>query len=161
MMTIADCPMCHTAISAQQAVNTCASCGADLSRFMPKPQKPPPLLPQEPTPATQRPAGEFNLGLGIVGAVLGACIGVGLMYGFYSLVGVRFPLLGVGIGVLTGFGAKTLFKGTDHSLGLICGGVALVAVIATLFLMYGEFPILSIISVIISVSVAYRISGHS
>jgi len=102
---------------------------------------------------------ESNLGKGIIGAVLGAAIGAGLMYGFYSLAGFRFPLLGVGIGVLTGFGARWLFKGTDTTLGYISGGIALVAVVATLFLMYGEFPLLSIISVIVSVSVAYRIAA--
>jgi hypothetical protein len=112
-------------------------------------------------PATQSSTGEFNLGLGILGAFLGACVGIGLMYGFYAMVGFRFPLLGVGIGALTGLGARKFFKGTDHSLGLICGGIALVAVVATLYLMYGEFPILSIISVLVSISVAYRISAHS
>jgi len=31
--------------------------------------------------------------------------------------------------------------------------------VGTLYLMYGEFPIVSIISVVVSVSVAYRISS--
>lgn len=79
----------------------------------------------------------------------------------YLLMDFRFPLLGVGIGFLTGLGAKKMFKGTDHTLGIISGGIALVAVVTTLYLMYGEFPILSIISVIVSVSVAYRTSAHS
>jgi len=81
------------------------------------------------------------------------------MFGFYELAGFRFPLLGVGIGLLTGFGAKILYKGTGNTLGLISGVIALVAVVATLFLMYGTFPIISIISVVVSVSVAYRISS--
>jgi hypothetical protein len=69
--------------------------------------------------------------------------------------------LGVGIGVLTGYGARLLFKGTDSTLGYISGGIALVAVVATLFLMYGTFPIISIISVAVSVSVAYRLASTS
>src|SRR5215471_9759889 len=160
-MSIAYCPMCHSPISAELTAKSCASCGADLARLMPKPAQPSPLVSQPLTPSKPSSTGEFNLGLGILGAFLGACVGVGLMYGFYQFVGFRFPLLGVGIGALTGLGGRKLFKGTDHSLGLICGGIALTSVVTTLYLMYGEFPILSIISVVVSVSVAYRISAHS
>ena len=81
------------------------------------------------------------------------------MFAFYAFAGFRFPLLGVGVGALTGFFAKMLFKGTDTTLGFVSGGIALVAVVATLFLMYGAFPLLSIISVIVSASVAYRIAS--
>ena len=81
------------------------------------------------------------------------------MYGFYEGAGFRFPLLGVGIGVLTGFGAKILYKGTENTLGIISGGIALIAVVGTLYLMYGTFPVISIISVVVSVSLAYRISS--
>jgi len=102
----------------------------------------------------------FNLGRGILGALLGAGLGVGAMFGFYALAGFRFPLLGVGIGVLTGFCAKLLFKGTDATLGWISSGIALTAVVGTLFLMYGSFPLMSIISVIVSASVAYRIAAN-
>ena len=102
----------------------------------------------------------FNLPKGILGAFLGAGLGIGVMVGFYALVGFRFPLLGVGIGILTGYGARLLFKGGDSTLGYIAGGIALVAVVATLFLMYGTFPILSIVSVIVSVSFAYRIASQ-
>ncbi len=109
--------------------------------------------------AAPKATGEFNLGLGILGAFLGALVGVGAMYGFYEFAGFRFPLLGVGIGILTGFGAKLLFKGTDQTLGIISGVIALVAVVGTLYLMYGTFPIVSIISVAVSVSMAYRISS--
>ncbi len=91
--------------------------------------------------------------------MLGAAVGIGLMFGFYTLAGFRFPLLGVGIGILTGFCAKFFYKGTDTNLGYISSGVALAAVVGTLYLMYGEFPLMSIISVIVSASVAYRIAS--
>jgi len=65
----------------------------------------------------------------------------------------------VGIGVLTGLGAKLLGRGTDSTLGYISGAIALVSVVGTLFLMYGTFPVISIISVAVSVSMAYRISS--
>ncbi len=100
-----------------------------------------------------------NLAKGILGALLGAGLGVGAMFAFYTFAGFRFPLLGVGIGILTGYGARALYKGGDGSLGFISGGIALAAVVGTLFLMYGEFPILSIISVVISASFAYRIAS--
>jgi hypothetical protein len=101
----------------------------------------------------------FNMTRGVLGALLGAGLGVGAMFAFYAFAGFRFPLLGVGIGVLTGFCAKALFKGTDTTLGYISAGISLVAVVATLFLMYGAFPLMSIISVIVSASVAYRIAS--
>jgi hypothetical protein len=113
---------------------------------------PPPTV----SAAAPKAASEFNMGLGVLGAFLGACIGVGLMYFFYELAGVRFPLLGIGIGVLTGYGAKILFKGTDNTLGFISGTIALLAIVGTLYLMYGTFPMMSIISVIVGTSVAYN-----
>jgi hypothetical protein len=103
--------------------------------------------------------GQFNMGKGIAGAVGGAVLGAGLMYGFTVMTGFRFPLLGVGIGALTGYGAKLLFRGTDHSLGVISAVAAAISVIGTLFAIYGEFPIISIISVAVSVSFAYRIAS--
>lgn len=103
----------------------------------------------------------FSMPKGILGAFLGAAIGVGAMFGFYSLAGFRFPLLGVGIGALTGYFARLLYKGTHSTLGLISGGIALASVVGTLYLMYGEFPLMNIISVIVSVSVAYRLAAHS
>jgi len=120
---------------------------------------PPPPAARTVAQAPSKAAGEFNLGLGTLGAFIGALIGIGAMYGFYEWAGFRFPLLGVGIGVLTAFGAKILYKGTDNTLGVISGVIALVSVVATLYLMYGTFPIISIISVIVGVSMAYRIAS--
>ncbi len=81
------------------------------------------------------------------------------MGAFYAFAGFRFPLLGVGTGILTGFGARTLFKGGGTTLGYVSGGIALAAVVVTLYLMYGSFPILSVISVIVGASLAYRIAS--
>ena len=97
---------------------------------------------------------------GVVGALLGALVGVGAMFAFYTFAGFRFPLLGVGIGILTGFGAKLLAKGGDTTLGWISAVIALSAVVGTLYLMYGTFPIISIISVAVSASFAYRIASN-
>jgi hypothetical protein len=110
-------------------------------------------------PAPPKATGQYSLGRGILGAFIGAAVGVGAMYGFFEFVGFRFPLLGVGIGVLTGLGARILGRGTDSTLGGISGGIALVSVVGTLYLMYGEFPIMSIISVVVSVSMAYKMAS--
>ena len=104
-------------------------------------------------------AGKSNLPMGILGAVVGAGLGGGIMFAFYSFAGFRFPLLGVGIGILTGFAAKLLAKGGDTTLGFISGAIALGSVVVTLYLMYGTFPIMSIISAVISASFAYRIAS--
>ena len=151
--------MCHSAIpnAGTEIIKACASCGADLTRWIPKPPK---LSAVQAAAPPVQAAGESNLGLGILGAVLGAGVGAALMFGFYLLVHFRFPLLGVGTGLLTGYGARWLYKGGEHRLGLISGGVAMVAVTGTLFLMYGEFPILNIISVLFSLSVAYRTAAR-
>lgn len=155
-MTITSCPMCQSDIGESQNA-TCGSCGADLSRWLPKPPR---LAPVQTAEALPAPAVQFNLGLGILGAFAGAIVGAVLMYGFFRLVGFRFPLLGVGTGFLTGLGAKWLYKGTDNTLGMISSGIAMTAVLGTLYLMYGEFPILNIISVIVSASVAYRTASN-
>lgn len=157
-MELTNCPMCQSSIPSEsnEPVNACAVCGADLTRYMTRSAPPPPLerMTQEPESTN-----EFNLTYGVLGALAGAAVGTGAMFGFYKMTDFRFPLLGVGIGVLTGYGAKLLYKGTDNTLGMIAGAIALVAVVGTLYLMYGEFPPMNIISAIVSVSMAYRIAS--
>jgi hypothetical protein len=167
-MAISNCPMCQTSIAVGETAKSCATCGADLSRWMPKQAVPPLIQPAghhvqataQGVQAVAEETGEVSIGFGVAGAVLGACIGSGLMYGFYAMVGLRFPLLGVGIGLLTGFLSKKFAKGPHDILGFASGALAMAAVVGTLYLMYGTFPILSILSVIASVSVAYRIASH-
>jgi hypothetical protein len=131
---------------------------------MSAPPIPVPPLPARPFAAKVSPkpaaaTGSNNILLGIVGIVLGTAVGSGLMYGFFLMTGFRFPLLGVGIGFLTGLGGRLLYRGTDNSLGVISAVVAAISVIGTLYFIYGEFPILSIISVVVSISVAYRVAS--
>ena len=111
------------------------------------------------TEDTNEQVDRSNLTKGVLGALSGAALGVGAMFAFYAFAGFRFPLLGVGIGILTGYGTKTPYRGGDTLLGYISGGIALAAVVGTLFLMYGSFPILSIVSVAVSASLAYRIAS--
>lgn len=97
--------------------------------------------------------------LGVVGAVLGAGVGVGLMYGFFLLTGFRFPLLGVGIGFLTGLGARVLYRNTNPTMGGVAATIAFFSVGGTLYLMFGDVAIINIISMLVSVSVAYRVAA--
>jgi hypothetical protein len=158
-MDITNCPMCETLIPTEhrETAKTCTHCGADFTRWIRKPIAPPVLEVVESSPLVED---KFNMKFGILGAIVGALVGSGAMYGFYALAGFRFPLLGVGIGALTGYGAKIFYKGTDDTLGIVSGGIALAAVVGTLYLMYGTFPMISIISVVVSVSVAYKISSR-
>ena len=159
-MAISHCPMCQTSIPNGENVKACGCCHSDLSRWMTQAST---------TPVNQAAGHDSqivtrnrvtsHLGFGVVGAVVGACIGSGLMYGFYAMAGFSFPLLGIGIGFLTGLAAKWLNKGPDDRLGFVAGALSLPAVVGTLFLMYGTFPNWSIISVIASVSIAYRMAA--
>jgi hypothetical protein len=102
---------------------------------------------------------DFRMGLGILGAFLGAAIGGGLMFGFTMLTDFRFPLMGTAIGVLTGLGARILARGTDSALGGIAAGFALVSVCGTLFLIYGTFPLTAIITIGVAGYFAYRLAS--
>ncbi len=116
-----------------------------------------PRPPGRPMPAAAAQGG--NIGLGIVGVILGAAVGAGLMYGFWLGVGFRFPFFGLAVGASTAFGGRILYKGGDNSLGGIAAAVAALAVVSTYYLIYGEFPLVGIISTIISVSIAYRVGS--
>jgi hypothetical protein len=103
--------------------------------------------------------GEFNMGLGILGAFLGAGISSGALYAFAEWAGFRFPWTSVLIGVLTALGAKILYKGTSNGLGAVSAAIAAVAVVATNYMIFGEFRVSTIVSIIICVFAAYRMAS--
>ncbi len=124
----------------------------------------PPVLPAEikPPARTWEKADMtvvHSLALGVLGAVLGAVLGVILMFGFLWIVGISFPLMGLAIGALTGFGARLFYKGTDMTLGVIAGVIALVATGGTFLVLFGIFAIMNLISLVVSASIAYKISS--
>jgi len=132
----------------------------------------PPVMLSMPDTVAQRPAPavrtavskpkkseEFNFGLGILGAFLGAFLGAGLVYGFYLWTHFQMPLVGTCIGALTGWGARTLAKGTESVMGGIAGLIALIATFAVLYLMYGGLAVAFLITLAVSVYFAYRIAG--
>jgi hypothetical protein len=117
-----------------------------------------PMAPVKPAEAAKQPK-EYNQGLGILGAFLGAAIGGGLTYGFYALTDFRFPLMGTAIGALAGVGARVMARGTDSTLGFIAAALALVSVVGVLFLMYGSFSVSSFITIAVAAYFAYRIAS--
>ena len=68
--------------------------------------------------------GEFSLVRGVLGALLGAGVGCGLMLGFWMWAQFRFPLMGVAVGAAAGYGARWLARGTDTTLGIITAVIA-------------------------------------
>ena len=121
----------------------------------------PAIAPIKPLAAAKpKPAKDFSMGLGILGAFLGAALGGGLVYGFFLLAGFRFPLSGVAIGALAGYGARLMARGTHTTLGMIAGAFSLLSIVGVFFLIYGGFFIFGIISIVISVGVAYRLASE-
>lgn len=99
------------------------------------------------------------MGLGILGAFLGAVVSGALVYGFFKMVGFRFPWSAIGIGALTGYGARLLGRGTDRKLGIIAAALSLVTIVGVFYSMYGNLFLFEIVSIIISVGVAYRFAS--
>jgi hypothetical protein len=76
---------------------------------------PRPIAPPKPAagPKVQK---EYSLGMGVLGAFLGAAIGGALVYGFFAWLNLRFPLTGTVTGLLAGYGARLMARGTDMTL---------------------------------------------
>ena len=62
---------------------------------------------------------EFSMGLGVLGAFLGAAVGGGL-FAFFEWADVRFPWTGTITGALAGYGARALAR-ERHNPGLHSG----------------------------------------
>jgi hypothetical protein len=124
-------------------------------------------------PATAAPAagaakttGQFNLGLGIVGAVLGAGLGAVVIVAIAYYAGIRIPLLGVLTGFLTSLGARLLGRGGNQTLGILSAVIAVGGVMGSLFFIYGgdfmsgDVFIMNLVSILVSAYVAYRVASR-
>lgn len=69
---------------------------------------------------------EQNLGLGIVGGVIGMLIGAMLWAAITVITDYQIGYMAIGVGFLVGVGVRFLGKGLDKSFGLVGGGLALV-----------------------------------
>ncbi|HTV42421.1 MAG TPA: hypothetical protein VMF08_17770 [Candidatus Sulfotelmatobacter sp.] len=147
--------------------------GLRINRPAPAPAPPPLLAASAPpppplggrAPATIRPAmkapvaksKDFSMGLGVLGACLGSGVGGALVYAFFLWAHFRMPLSGTAIGVLAGYGARLLARGTDTTLGFITAGISLATIVSVFYFMYGDFFFFGILSIVICVGFAYRI----
>lgn len=100
-----------------------------------------------------------SLALGSLGAILGAALGVGLLFGCQMAVGLVMPVFGLAIGLLSGYGARLLYKGTDVTLGVVSAVVTLCATGVTFLILFGLGAIMSIMVLMVTVGVAYKIAG--
>ena len=120
----------------------------------------PPPIAAAPRVAMPRPAAkpqaQYSLGMGVLGAFIGSAVGGGIMLAVSIWMGFRFPLLGAGIGFGTGYLARVMARGVDSSLGAIAAVFAVLSTALTLYLIYGVFPIICLISVAVSASAAFR-----
>ena len=114
------------------------------------------------TEKKSRPAvdGEFSLVRGIMGALAGSALGCGLLFAFWLWAHFRFPLMGIAVGAAAGYGARWLARGTDMTLGVITAVIAGGSVFGTYTVMYGEFAIFNIVSIVICAGVAYRAASE-
>ncbi len=109
---------------------------------------------------SQEEEGEFSMVRGIGGAMAGAGIGCAIMFAFWQWAHFRFPLMGIAVGAAAGYGARWLARGTDTTLGIITAAIAGLSVAGTYTIMYGNFAIFNIVSIIICAGVAYRASSN-
>ncbi|MEP6663188.1 MAG: hypothetical protein ABJC04_05930 [Verrucomicrobiota bacterium] len=120
-----------------------------------------PVLPlrQNPIRPAIKKEKEYSFLRGVIGAVLGTILGIVIVVAFTVLTGIRFPLMGTLIGATTGWLARWMAGGTDLQLGVVAGAIAFLVTGGILIWLLGIFAIASIISLIVSASVAYKIAG--
>lgn len=98
--------------------------------------------------------------LGTLGALIGAVFAVGFMVGTKVFFGFSFPLFGTIMGVMIGFGARLMYRGTDSTLGGMSALVAFVTIGATLYIMFGILGILfCLVSLVIGTAAAFKIAS--
>ncbi len=120
---------------------------------------PPPISGLKPATAPKVRTQDFSLVRGIIGAVIGAVVGCGLMFAFAVWAQFRFPFMGIAVGAASGYMARWLARGTDKTLGIITAVIAGGLVTGTFVLMYGEFAFTCILSIVVCIAVSYRVSA--
>src|SRR5439155_2646216 len=88
-----------------------------------------PLSAARPARAQPYPPGEASLLLGIVGAVVAGLVGVLAWYLICKGTGLKLRILAIGVGWLTGYGARLFYKPGGHRAGISAGIVALLTIV--------------------------------
>lgn len=131
------------------------------------PAAPPPVVSDDNVPRfvqkgvmpTEKPLGQGNIFLGILGAGIGAGVGAGVLFLLASFMGFSMPILCILIGLLAGVGARVAYQGSDSTLGFFAAGVTLIATVITMFFLFGIGGIFGIFSLLFSVSTAWKIGS--
>jgi hypothetical protein len=111
-----------------------------------------PALAQQPASAASN-----SMVMGILGAVIGAAAGTGIVYGVSVAMDFRFPLFGTVAGILTGLGARLMYRGRNQTLGVISAVLSGIAIAGALLALFGsDINPLSLISVVVGAGFAYR-----
>lgn len=81
-------------------------------------------------PAGTSPAKPPHFGLGVLGALVGTLVGAGVYFLIFHYTGLRFKLLAIGVGYLSGLGAELLGrKEGSKELGFLAAGFALAGIV--------------------------------
>lgn len=122
----------------------------------------PPRYIQKTVMPAPKPKLQGNILLGALGAFLGAALGVGIVFGLSFAMGFMISATVILIGLLSGAGARIMYRGSDSSLGGVAALITVLATAGTLFFFSGFFALMSVMSVmslLISVSSAWKIGS--
>lgn len=79
----------------------------------------------------------MQLGKALIGAIIGAALGIGLLLAVYMLFKIDHVALAIGVAILTGLGVRTLVSTSGHASytrGALTGVLALAAYVGGWFL---------------------------
>jgi hypothetical protein len=127
---------------------TAAGTAATAPRAMPKYLKDDPSLQNN------------NFLLGVVGAFLGAIVGVAFLVGAQQFFGFTLSYFAVIAGALIGFGARLLYRGTSSTLGAMCAGLAFFTLAGTLFYLDGLIGLaLDLLYLVVGCLAAFKVAS--
>lgn len=89
---------------------------------------------QKPAISTVQPVNSKQFALGVTGAIVGGVLGMVVWYIAYKYSGLRLGILALGVGALSGYGAKLLGRCHSQSMGIATASVALLCIFGAQFM---------------------------
>ena len=89
---------------------------------------------QRVTTSTVEPVSSQQFALGVAGAVAGGVAGMIIWFLIFKYTGLRLGILALGVGALTGYGAKLLGRCHSSSMGLVTATCALLCIFGAQYL---------------------------